>query len=81
MDKGLNTQRASALWRDVPRMDGLDDSPTEDLPVAIKLVLHGFVNIVLNSDKNSKPVFTDWIFYKYKGTEPRTRRISIRPRK
>jgi hypothetical protein len=69
LDKGLNTQRASSLWTDVPRMDGLNDSPTEDLPMTIKLVLHTFVNMVLNSDKNSKPVSTDWVFYKYNGSE------------
>lgn len=67
LDKGMNTQRASALWSDVPRMDGLDDSPTEDLPLAVKLALHGFVNMVLNSDKNSKDASSDWIIYKYKG--------------
>ena len=68
LDKGLNTQRASSLWTDVPKMDGLNDSPTEDLPITVKLVLHTFVNMVLNSDKNSKQhVSTDWIFYKYKG--------------
>ena len=61
LDKGLNTQRADSLWSDVPRMDGLNDSPTEDLPLTIKLVLHGFVNLVLNSDKNQKTVYTDWI--------------------
>jgi hypothetical protein len=69
LDKGLNTHRADSLWDDVPRMDGLNDSPTEDLPVTIKLVLHTFVNMVLNSDKNSKPVSTDWIFFKYNGSE------------
>ena len=70
LDKGLNSQRASALWTDVPKMDGLDDSPTEDLPITIKLVLHTFVNLVLNSDKNEKKhVSTDWIFYNYKGGE------------
>lgn len=69
LDKGLNTQRASSLWSDVPRMDGLNDSPTEDLPMTVKLVLHTFVNMVLNSDKNSKPVSTDWIIYNYKGSE------------
>ena len=70
LDKGLNTQRASSLWDDVPRMDGLNDSPTEDLPVTIKLVLHTFVNVVLNSDKDQKKhVSTDWIFYNYKGNE------------
>lgn len=70
LDKGLNIQRASSLWGDVPRMDGLNDSPTEDLPVTIKLVLHTFVNVVLNSDKDQKKhVSTDWIFYQYKGNE------------
>lgn len=69
LDKGLNTQRASSLWSDVPKMDGLNDSPTEDLPLTVKLVLHTFVNMVLNSDKTSKHVSTDWIFYKYKGGE------------
>lgn len=69
LDKGLNTQRAGSLWSDVPRMDGLNDSPTEDLPMTIKLVLHTFVNMVLNSDKNSKSVSTDWIIYNYKGSE------------
>ena len=51
LDKELNTKRADSLWSDVPRMDGLNDSPTEDLPITIKLVLHTFVNMVLNSDK------------------------------
>jgi hypothetical protein len=69
LDKGLNTQRASSLWGDIPRMDGLNDSPTEDLPMTIKLVLHTFVNMVLNSDKNSKSVSADWIIYNYKGSE------------
>jgi len=70
LDKELNTQRASSLWSDVPRMDGLNDSPTEDLPITIKLVLHTFVNMVLNSDKDQKKhVSTDWIFYKYNGSE------------
>lgn len=69
LDKGLNTQRADSLWDDVPRMDGLNDSPTEDLPMTIKLVLHTFVNMVLNSDKNSKSISTDWIIYKYSGSE------------
>ena len=67
LDKGLNTQRATSLWSDVPRMDGLNDSPTEDLPITIKLILHTFVDTVLNSDKNSKDVSTDWIIYNYKG--------------
>ena len=67
LDKGLNTQKADSLWSDVPRMDGLNDSPTEDLPLTIKLALHGFVNLALNSDKNSKGVSTDWIFFRYKG--------------
>jgi hypothetical protein len=69
LDKGLNAQRATSLWSDVPRMDGLNDSPTEDLPVTIKLILHTFVDMVLNSDKNSKHVSTDWIIYNYKGSE------------
>ncbi len=69
IDKGLNTQRASSLWSDVPQMDGLNDSPTEDLPMTIKLVLHTFVNMVLNSDKNSKAISADWIIYNYKGSE------------
>jgi len=70
LDKELNTKRADALWTDVPKMDGLDDSPTEDLPITIKLVLHTFVNMVLNSDKDQKKhVSTDWIFYDYKGGE------------
>jgi len=69
LDKGLSTQKADSLWTDVPRMDGLNDSPTEDLPLTIKLVMHGFVNMVLNSDKeNSKNVTTDWIFFNYKGS-------------
>jgi hypothetical protein len=68
LDKGLTTQKADSLWSDVPRMDGLNDSPTEDLPLTIKLALHGFVNLALNSDKNSKNISTDWILYKYKGT-------------
>ncbi len=68
LDKGLNTQKADSLWPDVPRMDGLNDSPSEDLPLTIKLALHGFVNLVLNSDKSSKGVSTDWILFKYKGT-------------
>lgn len=67
LDKGLNTQKADSLWSDVPRMDGLNDSPTEDLPLTIKLALHGFVNLVLNSDKNSRSISTDWILFKYKG--------------
>jgi hypothetical protein len=66
IDKELNTKRADALWTDVPKMDGLGDSPTEDLPITIKLVLHTFVNMVLNSDKDKKKhVSTDWIFYDY----------------
>lgn len=70
LDKELNTQRAGSLWTDVPKMDGLNDSPTEDLPITIKLVLHTFVNMVLNSDKDQKKhVSTDWIFYKYDGGE------------
>ena len=70
LDKELDTHRAGSLWDDVPRMDGLDDSPTEDLPVAIRLVMHTFVNVVLNSDKDQKKhVSTDWIFYNYKGGE------------
>jgi hypothetical protein len=70
IDKALNTQRVGQLWSDVPRMDGLNDSPTEDLPVAIKLVMHAFVNMVLNSDKAQKtPVSIDWIFFKYQGSE------------
>lgn len=70
LDKELNTQRVGSLWSDVPRMDGLNDSPTEDLPVTIKLVLHSFVNMVLNSDKDQKKhVSTDWIFFKYKGSD------------
>lgn len=70
LDKGLNTERASSLWSDVPRMDGLNDSPTEDLPMTVKLVLHTFVNMVLNSDKDQKQhVTTDWIIYNYKGSE------------
>ena len=70
LDKALNTQRVGSLWSDVPRMDGLNDSPTEDLPVTIKLVLHSFVNIVLNSDKDQKEhVTTDWIFFKYQGND------------
>jgi hypothetical protein len=65
-----NLQRAENLWPDVPRMDGLNDSPTEDLPITIKLVLHTFVNMVLNSDKDQKKhVSTDWIFYKYNGSD------------
>ncbi len=67
LDKGLSTQKADSLWSDVPRMDGLNDSPTEDLPLTVKLAVHGFVSVVLNSDKNSKPVSADWIIYKYKG--------------
>lgn len=69
LDKGLNTQRVGSLWSDVPPMDGLNDSPTDDLPLTVKLVLHTFVNMVLNSDKTSKNVSTDWIFYKYKGSQ------------
>ena len=70
LDKELNTKRADSLWSDVPRMDGLNDSPTEDLPMTIKLILHTFVNMVLNSDKDQKQhVSTDWIFYKYDGGE------------
>ncbi|MEP6945812.1 MAG: hypothetical protein ABJA02_07840 [Acidobacteriota bacterium] len=69
LDKGLNTKRAGSLWSDVPQMDGLNDSPTEDLPMTIKLVLHTFVDMVLNSDKNSQSVSTDWIIYNYKGSE------------
>ena len=68
LDKELNTHRADSLWDDVPRMDGLNDSPTEDLPITIKLVMHTFVNMLLNSDKKSKPVSTDWIFYNYHGS-------------
>lgn len=69
IDKGFDGHRAGSLWTDVPRMDGLNDSPTEDLPVTVKLVLHTFVNMVLNSDKDSKQVSTDWIIYNYKGSE------------
>jgi hypothetical protein len=70
LDKALNTQRVGSLWTDVPRMDGLNDSPTDDLPVTIKLALHAFVDMVLNSDKNQKKhVSTDWIFFKYQGGE------------
>jgi hypothetical protein len=69
IDKGLNTERANALWADVPLMAGLVDSPTEELPVTIKLALHTFVDMVLHADKNSKSVSTDWIFYKYNGSE------------
>jgi hypothetical protein len=68
IDKGLSTQKADSLWSDVPRMDGLNDSPMDDLPLAVKLVMHGFVNLALNSDKkNSKNLTTDWIFFDYKG--------------
>ncbi len=69
LDKELNTKRAGSLWTDVPRMDGLDDSPTEDLPITIKLVMHTFVDMVLNSDNKSKHVSTDWIIYNYKGSD------------
>ena len=70
IDKALNTQRVGSLWSDVPRMDGLNDSPTEDLRVTIKLVMHAFVNMVLNSDKDQKKhVSIDWIFFKYQGSE------------
>lgn len=48
-------------------MDGLNDSPTEDMPVSVNIILHTFVNLILNSDKTEKPVSTDWIFYKYNG--------------
>ncbi|MBV9242998.1 MAG: hypothetical protein JO314_13420 [Acidobacteria bacterium] len=67
IDKGLNMQRTDALWPDVPRMDGLNDSPTEDLPLAVKLIIRGFVNMALNSDKNPKNASADWILFNYKG--------------
>ncbi|MBX3281265.1 MAG: hypothetical protein KF756_02190 [Acidobacteria bacterium] len=68
VESGLNTHRVGSMWDDVPKMDGLDDSPTEDLPLSINLVLHGFVNLVLHSDEKSQSATTDWILYKYAGS-------------
>jgi len=68
LEKSMNSKRAEALWSDVPRMDGLDDSPSEDLPVAVQFILHAYVDLVLNSDKDQKEHITsDWILFQYNG--------------
>lgn len=68
ISKTLNTKRADSLWSDVPRMDGLDDSPSEDLPVAVQLALHAYVDLILNSDKSQKEqISSDWILFEYNG--------------
>lgn len=68
LDKTLNAKRVDSLWSDVPRMDGLNVSPTEEMPLAAKLAMHTLVNLVLNSDKDQKQhVSTDWIFFEYDG--------------
>ena len=79
LDKGMKTNKVDSLWQDVPKMDGLGESLNDQLPLAVNVILRGFVNLVfagMNADDKNKdgkqehnPVTVDFIFFNYKGTD------------
>jgi len=73
LDPSLDTKRASSLWSDVPRMDGFNDSLEDDMPIAAKLAMHAFVNLMFRGmekgDKNDSHLKADWILFNTKVNE------------
>ena len=66
---GPDMTRASELWSDVPRMDGLAHSDME-LPLTIKLIMRTVLNNLwrLNKENEDKtPVNGDWIVFTLNG--------------
>jgi hypothetical protein len=69
IDSGPDMARATELWPDVPRMDGLSSSDVEP-PLAIKLVMRTVLNNLwrLNKDGEDKtPASGDWIVFTRNG--------------
>ena len=69
IDTGTDMPRASELWSDVPRMDGLSPSDIEP-PLAIKLIMRTVLNNLwrLNKEGEDKtPVSGDWIAFTHSG--------------
>jgi hypothetical protein len=69
IDTGPDMARASELWSDVPRMDGLSPSDVEP-PLAIKLIMRTVLNNLwrLNKEGEDKtPVSGDWITFTHNG--------------
>jgi hypothetical protein len=69
IDPGKDVPRASELWSDVPRMDGLEPSDIEP-PLAIKLIMRAVLNNLwrLNKEGEDKtPVNGDWITFAHNG--------------
>jgi hypothetical protein len=69
INTGQDMPRASELWSDVPRMDGLSPSDVEP-PLAIKLIMRTVLNNLwrLNKEGEDKtPVNGDWITFTHNG--------------
>ena len=81
LDKGLSTQKADSLWSDVPRMDGLNDSPTEDLPLTIKLVYAWLRQYGAQLGQELEKRLHRLDILQIQGQRRRTSRISILPKK
>src|SRR5215813_3871292 len=69
IDTGTDMPRASELWSDVPRMDGLSPSDIEP-PLAIKLIMRTVLNNLWRMNKEGEdktPVSGDWIAFTHSG--------------
>jgi len=69
IDTGTDMPKASELWDDVPRMDGLSPSDIEP-PLAIKLIMRTVLNNLWRMNKEGEdktPVSGDWIAFTHNG--------------
>jgi len=68
---GDSFKPAAELWSDVPRMDGLEPSELEDLPLPVKLLMRTMIGNLgrLNAEGEDQTTGNiDWISYNRGGT-------------